>query len=82
MLLEPISVAEKGVNHAYEIQRRLRVWRLERACILGSGTLGLLTALVIRLRGLQVSVYSLPARPNRNAALVEELGGVYARCTT
>jgi threonine dehydrogenase-like Zn-dependent dehydrogenase len=77
VLLEPTTVAEKGVNHAYEIQRRLKVWQPRRACVLGSGTVGLLTALVARLRGLEVTVYSLPAKPNRNAELIEQLGGVY-----
>src|SRR4051794_10236792 len=77
VLLEPTTVAEKGVNHAHEIQRRLRVWQAARACILGSGTIGLLTALVARLRGLELTVYSLPRRPYRNADLVEQLGGVY-----
>src|SRR3954470_1034111 len=77
VLLEPTTVAEKGVNHAYEIQRRLKVWEPRRACVLGSGTVGLLTALVARLRGLELTVYSLPQKPNRNAGLIEELGGVY-----
>ncbi len=77
VLLEPISVAEKGVNHAHEIQRRLKVWEPRRACILGSGTLGLLTALVVRLRGLELTVYSLPEKPNRGAELIEQLGGNY-----
>src|SRR5436853_4504889 len=77
VLLEPTTVAEKGVNHAYEIQRRLKVWEPQRACILGSGTVGLLTALVARLRGLELTVYSLPRKPNRNADLIEQLGGRY-----
>src|SRR3954465_2719132 len=77
VLLEPTTVAEKGVNHAYEIQRRLKVWEPRRACVLGSGTVGLLTALVARLRGLELTVYSLPPKPNRNAELIEQLGGVY-----
>src|ERR671927_1786257 len=77
VLLEPTTVAEKGVNHAYEIQRRLKVWQPQRACILGSGTVGLLTALVARLRGLELTVYSLPQKPYRNADLIEELGGAY-----
>jgi threonine dehydrogenase-like Zn-dependent dehydrogenase len=77
VLLEPMTVAEKGVNHAYEIQRRLKVWQPERACILGSGTVGLLAALVARLRGLELTVFSLPQRPYRNADLIEQLGGVY-----
>src|SRR3954453_5107587 len=77
VLLEPTTVAEKGVNHAYEIQRRLKVWEPRRAGLLGSGTVGLLTALVARLRGLELTVYSLPQKPNRNAELIEQLGGVY-----
>src|SRR5213592_1155229 len=78
VLLEPTTVAEKGINHAYEIQRRLKVWEPRRACILGSGTIGLLMALAARLRGLELTVFSLPQKPYRNADLVEELGGVYA----
>src|SRR5918912_542296 len=77
VLLEPTTVAEKGINHAYEIQRRLKVWEPRSACVLGSGTVGLLTALVARLRGLELTVYSLPQKPYRNAELVEQLGGVY-----
>jgi threonine dehydrogenase-like Zn-dependent dehydrogenase len=77
VLLEPTTVAEKGVNHAYEIQRRLKVWQPRRACVLGSGTVGLLTALVARLRGLELTVYSLPQKPYRNADLIEQLGGAY-----
>jgi glucose 1-dehydrogenase len=77
VLLEPTTVAEKGINHAYEIQRRLKVWEPRRACILGSGTIGLLAALVARLRGLELTVFSLPQRPYRNAELIEQLGGAY-----
>jgi glucose 1-dehydrogenase len=81
VLLEPTTVAEKGINHAYEIQRRLKIWEPRRACILGSGTIGLLMALAARLRGLELTVLSLPQKPYRNADLVEELGGVYLSST-
>src|ERR671936_492549 len=77
VLLEPTTVAEKGINHAFEIQRRLKVWQPRRAAILGSGTIGLLMALAARLRGLGLTVASLPQKPYHNADLVEELGGVY-----
>jgi glucose 1-dehydrogenase len=77
VLLEPTTVAEKGINQAYEIQRRLKVWEPRSALILGSGTVGLLASLVARLRGLELTVYSLPEKPNRNAELIEQLGGVY-----
>jgi len=77
VLLEPTTVGEKGINQAYEIQRRLKVWQPRRAAILGSGTIGLLMAMAARLRGLELTVFSLPRKPYRNADLVEELGGVY-----
>src|SRR5437870_3160136 len=74
VLLEPTTVAEKGVNHAYEIQRRLRVWRPRGAAVLGSGTIGLLMALALPLRGLEVTCFSLQRAPYLNSDLVEELG--------
>ncbi len=77
VLLEPTTVAEKGINHAYEIQRRLKVWQPRKALILGSGTIGLLMAMAARLRGLELTVASLPRPPYRNSDLVEQLGGTY-----
>src|ERR671925_125168 len=77
VLLEPTTVAEKGINHAFEIQRRLKIWQPRKALILGSGTIGLLMALAARLRGLELTVFSLPQKPYRNADLVGQLGGVY-----
>ena len=78
VLLEPTTVVEKGIAQAYEIQRRLRVWRPRRACVMGSGTIGLLATLALRLRGLEVTVLSRAPRPNLNADLVEALGAHYA----
>lgn len=77
VLLEPMSVARKAVRQAYEIQRRLAVWRPRRAVVLGAGPLGLLSTLILRVRGLEVVTYALAPKPNRNAELVEALGGRY-----
>ena len=55
VLLEPMTVAQKGIAQAYEIQRRLKVWRPRSAAVMGAGTLGLLATLVLRLRGLDVA---------------------------
>src|SRR2546423_12294648 len=77
VLLEPTTVGEKGINQAYEIQRRLKVWEPRKALILGSGTIGLLAALAVRLRGLELTLASLPQPPYRNSELVEQLGGSY-----
>jgi glucose 1-dehydrogenase len=77
VLLEPTSIPEKGINQAYEIQRRLKVWRPERAAVLGSGTIGLLATLLLRLRGLDVVCLSRTKAPYLNSDLIEELGAAY-----
>jgi len=77
VLLEPATVVEKGIAQAYEIQRRLKVWRPQRAAVMGAGTVGLLASLVLRLRGLDVTTFSLQPKPNRNAELVEAIGARY-----
>ena len=77
VLLEPTTVVEKGINQVYEIQRRLRVWQPARAAVLGAGTIGLLAALVLRLRGLDVTVLSRELPPYLNSELVEALGARY-----
>jgi threonine dehydrogenase-like Zn-dependent dehydrogenase len=77
VLLEPLTVVEKGIAQAYEIQRRLRVWRPHRAAVMGAGTIGLLATMVLRLRGLEVTTFGLTRKPFLNAELVEALGARY-----
>jgi glucose 1-dehydrogenase len=77
VLLEPLTVAQKGVNQAYEIQRRLKVWQPRRAAVIGAGTIGLLASLTFRLRGLEVTCCSRRVPPYRNSDLLEEIGAHY-----
>jgi glucose 1-dehydrogenase len=77
VLLEPLSVAEKGIAQAFEIQRRLKVWQPGRAAVLGAGTIGLLASLALRLRGIEVTCFSLVRPPYLNSDLIEEIGGTY-----
>src|SRR5919202_6348132 len=77
VLLEPTSVVEKGIEQAYEIQRRLKVWRPERAAVVGAGTLGLLDPRALRLRGLEVTTLARTEPPTLNSELVESLGARY-----
>lgn len=77
VLLEPTTVVEKGIAQAYEIQRRLRVWRPRRAAVMGAGTIGLLATLVLRLRGLEVTTFGRTARPYLNSDLIEAIGARY-----
>jgi threonine dehydrogenase-like Zn-dependent dehydrogenase len=77
VLLEPTTVVEKGIAQAYEIQRRLRVWKPKRAAVMGAGTIGLLAAMALRLRGLEVTVFGRTTRPYLNSDLIEALGARY-----
>jgi len=77
VLLEPTTVVEKGIAQAYEIQRRLRVWRPRRAAVMGAGTIGLLATLALRLRGLDVTTFGLTRKPYRNSDLIEAIGARY-----
>src|SRR5437868_1623555 len=77
VLLEPTTVVEKGIAQAYEIQRRLRVWRPRRAAVVGAGTIGLLATMALRLRGLEVTTFALNRKPYLNAELIEALGARY-----
>ncbi|HXJ03561.1 MAG TPA: glucose 1-dehydrogenase [Candidatus Acidoferrum sp.] len=82
VLMEPTSVAEKAIAQAYEVQRRFRVWRPRRAAVLGAGTLGLLTTLFLRLRGLEVVTLGLTPGPYLNSTIVEAVGARYVSTKT
>src|SRR5215208_3943458 len=61
VLLEPFTVVQKGITQAFEAQRRLRVWHPKKAAVMGAGTIGLLAALSLRLRGMEVTVFARQA---------------------
>jgi len=81
VITEPLSVPEKGVIQAFEIQRRLKVWQPRKAAVLGAGTIGLLATLILRLRGLDVCVFARTRAPYLNSDLVEALGARYVSTT-
>ena len=77
VLLEPMSVVEKGIVQAYKIQRRLRLWRPKKALVLGAGAIGQLATLVLKLRGLDVVTMARTPPPHLKSELVAELGARY-----
>jgi threonine dehydrogenase-like Zn-dependent dehydrogenase len=77
VLLEPMTVVQKGIIQAFETQRRLRVWKPKRAAVMGAGTIGLLATLVFRLRGMEVVTFGRTPKPYLNSGLIEELGAKY-----
>jgi threonine dehydrogenase-like Zn-dependent dehydrogenase len=82
VLLEPTTVVEKGIAQAFEIQRRVKVWMPKRAAVIGAGTIGLLATMVLRIRGLDVTVFGLDPGPYLNSELLEALGARYVSTKT
>jgi threonine dehydrogenase-like Zn-dependent dehydrogenase len=81
VLAEPMSCAAKAVQQAYEAQRRMKVWEPERAFVLGAGQIGLLTTLILRLRGLEVFTLARSRPPHLKSQIVEGLGATYVSTT-
>jgi len=78
ILLEPLSIIEKGLKQASDIQERLKIWRPKTAAVLGTGNVGLLTVLALRLRGYEVHGFGRDTRESYlNAELCEEIGATY-----
>jgi glucose 1-dehydrogenase len=77
VLLEPFTVVQKGITQAYEAQRRLKVWRPRKAAVTGAGTIGLLAALALRLRGLDVTVFARQPKMTLRSELLEAIGARY-----
>ena len=81
VLLEPYTIFAKGIRMAFEAQRRMKVWKPQKAAVMGAGTVGMLATLALRLRGFEVTTFARNPKPNRNAELVESLGARYVITT-
>ncbi len=76
VLLEPLSIAEKAVSQSFKIQERTR-WDPRKAFVVGAGPLGLLTTMILRLRGLEVDVAATREKDSLKAKIVGSVGGTY-----
>jgi len=56
VLMEPSSIVEKGLIQAFSIQRGRMPWEPKQALVCGAGAVGLLAAIFLRLRDLEVSL--------------------------
>jgi threonine dehydrogenase-like Zn-dependent dehydrogenase len=75
VLLEPISIIEKGLDEVYHIQKRLPLWRPRHAAVLGAASVGLLATLLLRLRSISVTTLAMPGTAVLNRSLVDMVGG-------
>jgi threonine dehydrogenase-like Zn-dependent dehydrogenase len=76
VLLEPMSVVEKGIDQAFRLQERMQ-WRPKTALVLGGGPVGLLAAAVLRLRGLGTTVVGREPATDARAQIASALGAAY-----
>ena len=77
VLMEPMSCAAKAIHQAFEAQRRMKVWSPKRAFVLGAGQIGLLSTLVLRLKGLEVFTLARSAGPHLKSSIVEGMEANY-----
>jgi threonine dehydrogenase-like Zn-dependent dehydrogenase len=78
VLLEPLSIIEKGLKQASDIQERLKIWHPKTAAVLGTGNVGLLTVMALRMRGYEVHGFGWEKKDGYlNAELCEAIGASY-----
>ncbi len=77
VLLEPMSVVQKGIDHAYLLQRRLKAWKPKLGMVLGAGPIGLLAAAVLRVRGLRTVVVGREDPTDFRAGIAKQMGAEY-----
>jgi glucose 1-dehydrogenase len=76
VLAEPASVCERAVRHALAVGRRQR-WQPLRAAVTGAGAIGVLTTCLLRLRGVQVWVFSREQQGSVQDEIVTCMGANY-----
>ena len=87
VLVEPLTIAEKGLMQMWEIQQRLpwgatieagkAMGHRHRAVVLGAGPVGILGAMALVLQGFDTVVYSRGETPSPKADLVQSIGARY-----
>jgi len=75
VLAEPLSVVEKAIQTAMKFREEPPV----TAGVLGAGPVGLLAAMALRARGIDVWLYSLEPENHPRARLVEQIGARYVK---
>jgi glucose 1-dehydrogenase len=92
VLVEPLTIAEKGLAQVWNIQQRLP-WgcpivpgkaqaHCHKAVVLGAGPVGLLGAMALVNADFDTYVYAREPMPNPKAAVVEMIGAKYLSAET
>src|SRR4051812_25740987 len=76
VLAEPASICARAIRHARAVAGR-QPWRGERALVHGTGAIGMLTTLFLRLDGFEVWTAGRSPAPTPKADLVDACGAHY-----
>jgi len=76
VLAEPASICARAIRHARAVGER-QPWRGERALVIGTGAIGMLSAYFLRLDGSEVWVAGRSPRTGVKAPLAEASGARY-----
>jgi threonine dehydrogenase-like Zn-dependent dehydrogenase len=87
VLVEPLTIAEKGLIQVWDIEKRLpwldvpgaeeKYAHKQKAVVLGAGPVGLLGTMALLVRGFDTWVYSRDPKESVKAKFVESIGGKY-----
>jgi glucose 1-dehydrogenase len=77
VLLEPLTIVEKGISQSFKVQRSRMAWKPRQALVLGAGPVGLLATALLRLQGMEVSTVATRSEESLKAKLVEVTGASY-----
>ncbi len=78
VLLEPFSIVQKGIFQAFKLQERM-LWEPKKVLVLGAGSIGLLAALICRLKGLTVFLLARKELKGVRTEIVTRTGMTYLR---
>ncbi|MHB1909090.1 MAG: glucose 1-dehydrogenase [Nitrososphaerales archaeon] len=77
VLLEPLTVVEKGLVQTFLLQQSRLKWKPRNALVLGAGPVGLLATAILRLRDLDVDTVATRSTESLKAKLVEKTSAHY-----
>jgi threonine dehydrogenase-like Zn-dependent dehydrogenase len=81
VLVEPMSVVQKGIDQAWRAQQRMD-WAPRQALVLGAGPIGILAAAALRMRGLEVTVAAHGREGSFKDVLLRDAGIRYVSTQT
>jgi threonine dehydrogenase-like Zn-dependent dehydrogenase len=76
VLLEPLSIVEKGIRQAWKIQERM-AWNPKNGIVLGLGPIGILGAFILRLKGINVWIFSKEDENDPKVQIIKKMGVNY-----